>query len=59
MDALDIRGVPDKYIPWLKRLVEGVKNQAGGASKGGKNVVFATHDSDVIGGEFKRTNAYE
>ena len=59
MDTLDVRGVPDKHIPWLRRLVEGVRKQAERPNKDSKNAVFATHDSDVIGGEFKRANAYE
>jgi hypothetical protein len=57
--TLDVRGIPDEKVHYLQQLVERWKEQAKQKKKSGRVIEFATHDSDVIGGEFKRANAYE
>ena len=60
MDTLDVRGLPDQHLRWLQRIVEHLKQQTPNrAKKQRADIVFATHDSDVVGGEFDRANAYE
>ena len=59
MEALDVRDLPDAQVQWLQRVVEGLRGQRRQEKKRSEQIVFATHDSDVIGGEFKRANAYE
>lgn len=59
METLDVRDLPDMQVQWLQRIVEGLRRQHQQAKKRGEQIAFATHDSDVIGGEFKRVNAYE
>ena len=58
MDTLDVRGVPDKYIPWLQKMVEGFKAQPQAHSSEDKKIVFATHKSHLVGG-YSRAAAYE
>ena len=60
MDTLDVRGVPDKHVEWLRRLVEDLRTLPHKQErKHVRKIEFATYDSDVVGGEFKRANAYE
>ena len=60
MDTLDVRGIPDEQLRWLQKIVEHLKQQAPvRVKKQGANTRFAIHDSDVVGGEFDRANAYE
>ena len=59
MEMLDVRDLPDTQVQWLQRVVEGLRRQRPQEKKRSEHIVFATHDSDVIGGEFKRANAYE
>lgn len=58
MDTLDIRGVPEKYIPWLKQIVKELKSQEKFNDKKNEKIVFATHKSHLVGG-YSRTAAYK
>jgi hypothetical protein len=58
MDTLDVRGVPDKYMPWLKRMVDDLKTQGKNQTERSENVVFATHKSHLVDG-YSRAAAYE
>lgn len=57
--TLDVRDLPDEQVQWLKRVIEGLRMQDKQEKKQNKDSTFATHDSDVMGGEFSRKNAYE
>ena len=59
MRTLDVRDLPEDQVEWLKQIVEGLRRQRKKGKKPSAQLDFATHDSDVIGGEFKRANAYE
>ena len=59
MDTLDVRGLPDEYIIWLQKVIDGLREQAQRrkADKD-KEIVFATHKSHLIDG-YDRAAAYE
>ncbi len=59
MDTLNVRGLPDEYIIWLQKVVDGLREQAQRRKAGkDKEIVFATHKSHLIGG-YDRVAAYE
>ena len=63
IDRLDVGDLPQEKVNYLQRLIEQWRQEAAIQKSDkpvtNKNTVFATHDSDVVGGEFKRSNAYE
>ena len=58
METLDVRGLPDEHVQWLKRMVDGLKVQTRRRSQQRRDIVFATHKSRLMGG-YDRAAAYE
>ena len=58
VETLDVRGLPDEHVQWLKRMVDGLKAQARHRNQPHGDIIFATHKSRLIGG-YDRTAAYE
>jgi hypothetical protein len=60
--VLDVEGLPEDRVAYLESLIVIFRKQHQKSREQngqGQVSVFATHDSDVIGGEFNRANAYE
>ena len=64
-EIIELKDIPPEYRDYLKKVAEGLKrasangNQTNGAGQRDISTPFATYDSDVIGGEFKREMAYD
>lgn len=58
MDTLDVRGIPERQLRWLQRIVDGLRSQSKPRERRREEIVFATHKSHLING-YSRAAAYE